>query len=153
MVFFILVIIMVRAKKEVNGNEVNNEFDGNEVNNEFDVDHPWDLPSVTVSAKKITFTNKINKEKSLIIDAFRIIGWQEFKSEYKVKGLEGYQEFFEAWSVHEIHQMGLNELQELYSDLGYSLSDLVKIRNDYYSARRNTQSLEESDFSGDEPAF
>jgi hypothetical protein len=136
---------MVRAKKEV---------DGNEVNNDFDVDHPSDLPSVNVPAKKITFTNKINKQKSLIIDAFRIIGWQEFKFEYKVKGLEGYQEFFEAWSVHEIHQMGLNELQELYSDLGYSLSDLVKIRNDYYSARRNTQPvLQESDFSSDEIGF
>ena len=123
---------MARAKN--NGNEVN----------------PVSNPNVK---KVITFTNKINKEKSLIIDAFRIIGWQEFKSEYKVKGLEGYQEFFEAWSVHEIHQMGLNELQELYSGLGYSLSDLVKIRNDYYASRRNTESLEESNFSVDDLAF
>jgi hypothetical protein len=142
---------MVRAKKEVNGNEVNNHFD---------VDHPWDLPSVNVPAKKITFTNKINKERSLIIDAFRIIGWQEFKSEYKVKGLEGYQEFFEAWSVHEIHQMSLNELQVMYSGLGYNLSDLVKIRNDYYSARRVSQEsplqespLQESNDVFDELAF
>jgi hypothetical protein len=142
---------MVRAKKEVGGNEVNNDFD---------VDHPWDLPSVNVPAKKITFTNKINKERSLIIDAFRIIGWQEFKSEYKVKGLEGYEEFFKIWSGHEIHKMGLNELQELYSDLGYNLSDLVKIRNDYYSARRVSQEsplqespLQESNDVFDELAF
>jgi hypothetical protein len=150
---------MVRAKKAVNGNEVNgneingNEINGNEINN---VDHPWDwdLPSVTVPVKKITFVSKKKKEISVIIDAFRIISWQEFKSEYKVKGLEGYQEFFEAWSVHEIHQIGLNELQKLYSDLGYSFSDLVKIRNDYYSSRRNTQPVEESnDVFHDEPAF
>lgn len=127
---------MLRAKKEVNGNEVN--------------------PVSNPKAKKvITFTNKINKEKSLIIDAFRIIGWQEFKSEYKVKGLEGYQEFFEAWSVHEIHQMSLNELQVMYSGLGYNLSDLVKIRNDYYSARRVSQEspLQESNDVFDELAF
>ena len=121
---------MVRAKKEVDGNE---------------------FPS---SPKKITFVSKSTKLMGTIIDAFRILSWQEFKSQYKVKGLEGYQEFFEAWSVHEIHQMSLNELQELYSDLGYSLSDLVKIRNDYYESRRDSKSvLQESDFSGDEPAF
>lgn len=130
---------MLRAKKEVNGNEVN--------------------PVSDPKAKKvITFTNKINKEKSLIIDAFRVIGWQEFKSKYKVKGLEGYQEFFEAWSVHEIHQMSLNELQVMYSGLGYNLSDLVKIRNDYYSARRNNDvsqesALQESNDVFDELAF
>lgn len=138
---------MVRAKKEIGGNEVN----GNQVNN---VDGYWDLPSVSVPVKKITFISKDKKKINMIIDAFRIISWQEFKSEYKVKGLEGYQEFFEAWSVHEIHQMSLDELGELYSDLGYSLSDLVKIRNDYYSAKRDNKSvLQESDFSGDEPAF
>ena len=56
--------------------------------------------------------------------------------------------------------MSLNELKELYSDLGYSLSDLVKIRNDYYKYRRDSKSvlqesvLQESDsFSDDEPAF
>jgi hypothetical protein len=50
--------------------------------------------------------------------------------------------------------MSLNELKELYSDLGYSLSDLVKIRNDYYKSRRDSKSvLQESDFSDDEPAF
>jgi hypothetical protein len=138
---------MVRAKKEIGGNEVN----GNQVNN---VDGYWDLPSVSVPVKKITFISKDKKKINMIIDAFRIISWQEFKSEYKVKGLEGYQEFFEAWSVHEIHQMSLDELGELYSDLGYSLSDLVKIRNDYYAAKRDNKSvLQESDFSDDEPAF
>ena len=150
MVFFILVVIIVRAKSAVG--EVNGK-----VNN---VDEQWDLPSVSVPEKKITFISRTKKETSTIIDAFRIISWQQFKSEYKVKGLEGYQEFYEAWTVHEIHQMSLNELKELYSDLGYSLSDLVKIRNDYYKYRRDSKSvlqesvLQESDsFSDDEPAF
>jgi hypothetical protein len=141
---------MVRAKSAVG--EVNGK-----VNN---VDEQWDLPSVSVPEKKITFISRTKKETSTIIDAFRIISWQQFKSEYKVKGLEGYQEFYEAWTVHEIHQMSLNELKELYSDLGYSLSDLVKIRNDYYKYRRDSKSvlqesvLQESDsFSDDEPAF
>jgi hypothetical protein len=122
---------MVRAKKEVDENEVNNEF-----------------------KKIIKFINKDDKQRSLIIDAFRVIGWQEFKSEYKLSGLEGYQEFHEVWCIHEIHQMSLNELQVMYSGLGYSLSDLVKIRNDYYAARRTKQDvLQESNFSGDEPPF
>ena len=144
---------MVRAAKNVVDGNVN----GHQVNN---VDEHWDLPSVSVPEKKITFISRTKKETSTIIDAFRIISWQQFKSEYKVKGLEGYQEFYEAWTVHEIHQMSLNELKELYSDLGYSLSDLVKIRNDYYKYRRDSKSvlqesvLQESDsFSDDEPAF
>ena len=144
---------MVRAAKNVVDGNVN----GHQVNN---VDEQWDLPSVSVPEKKITFISRTKKETSTIIDAFRIISWQQFKSEYKVKGLEGYQEFYEAWTVHEIHQMSLNELKELYSDLGYSLSDLVKIRNDYYKYRRDSKSvlqesvLQESDsFSDDEPAF
>ena len=143
---------MVRAKNVVDGN-----VNGHQVNS---VDEQWDLPSVSVPEKKITFISRTKKETSTIIDAFRIISWQQFKSEYKVKGLEGYQEFYEAWTVHEIHQMSLNELKELYSDLGYSLSDLVKIRNDYYKYRRDSKSvlqesvLQESDsFSDDEPAF
>ena len=144
---------MVRAAKNVVDGNVN----GHQVNN---VDEQWDLPSVSVPEKKITFISRTKKETSTIIDAFRIISLQQFKSEYKVKGLEGYQEFYEAWTVHEIHQMSLNELKELYSDLGYSLSDLVKIRNDYYKYRRDSKSvlqesvLQESDsFSDDEPAF
>ena len=144
---------MVRAAKNVVDGNVN----GHQVNS---VDEQWDLPSVSVPEKKITFISRTKKETSTIIDAFRIISWQQFKSEYKVKGLEGYQEFYEAWTVHEIHQMSLNELKELYSDLGYSLSDLVKIRNDYYKYRRDSKSvlqesvLQESDsFSDDEPAF
>lgn len=95
----------------------------------------------TPIVKTIKFINRNDKLKSMIIDCFRILAWQEFKVEYNAKGLEGYEEFKSIWLTHEIHTMNLNQLQELYSSLDYSYSDLVKMRNDYYAARRESKTL------------
>ncbi|MDB9520973.1 hypothetical protein PN480_03255 [Dolichospermum circinale CS-1225] len=104
----------------------------------------------------IKLVSKDDKFKSIIIDAFRILSWEQFRSEYKVTGLDGYAEFYELWSVHEIHSMSFKELQNLYSSLEYTMSDLVKIRNDYYAKRRKandqgSQEIEREDegFSND----
>ncbi|MFM6603865.1 MAG: hypothetical protein ACKPKQ_22955 [Dolichospermum sp.] len=89
------------------------------------------------SPMTIRLVKKDDKFKSMVIDAFRILAWEQFKAEYKVRKLEGYQAFYEIWITHEIHSMTYPQLQELYTSLDYSLGDLAKIRNDYYSKRRS----------------
>lgn len=89
-----------------------------------------------VPAMTIRLVSKNDKFKSIIIDAFRILSWEQFRSEYKVTGLEGYEKFYELWVNHEVHEMSYIGLQKLYTSLDYTMSDLVKIRNDYYAKRR-----------------
>ncbi|MDB9466585.1 hypothetical protein [Dolichospermum circinale] len=114
------------------------------------------IPAKVPAKMTIKLVSKNDKFRSIIIDAFRILSWEQFRSEYKVTGLDGYAKFYELWSVHEIHSMSFRELQSLYSSLDYSMSDLAKIRNDYYAKRRKANDQgsqeierEDEDFSDD----
>ncbi|MDB9490752.1 hypothetical protein PN478_09480 [Dolichospermum circinale CS-534/05] len=101
----------------------------------------------------IKLVSKDDKFRSIIIDAFRILSWEQFKSEYNVTGLDGYAKFYELWCDHEIHSMSFKELQELYDSLGYSMSDLVKIRNDYYAKRKKVTNQGSQEIEREEEGF
>ncbi|WP_155963720.1 hypothetical protein [Dolichospermum circinale] len=106
-----------------------------------------------VPAMTIKLVSKDDKFRSIIIDAFRILSWEQFRSEYKVTGLDGYAKFYELWCDHEIHSMSFKELQELYDSLGYSMSDLVKIRNDYYAKRKKVTNQGSQEIEREDEGF
>ncbi len=89
----------------------------------------------------ISIPNRNDKRASQIRDAIRILAWQEYKNanETELKGLELYELFKEEWTKHEIQKMDLNKLQKFIADLGYSQSDLVQIRGDYYRNKQQYQ--------------
>ncbi|MFB2970372.1 hypothetical protein ACE1CD_15470 [Aerosakkonema sp. BLCC-F183] len=92
------------------------------------------------SSIKISIPTKENKQASQLRDALRVIAWQQFKIEYEgdIKGLKLYQEVFEPeWNQHEVHQMNLQQLMEMIKSLGYTVSEVLNIRNKYYADSRN----------------
>lgn len=99
--------------------------------------------AASTSAKpslKINIPTKENKQASQLRDALRVIAWQQFKIEYEgeIKGLKLYQEVFEPeWNQHEIHQMNFQQLMEMIKSLGYTVSEVLNIRNKYYADGRN----------------
>lgn len=99
----------------------------------------------------ISIPNRNDKLASQIRDSIRVLAWQEYKNDNKteLKGLELYELFKEEWNKHEIHKMDLNKLQKFIADLGYSQSDLVNIRGEYY---RNKQSYNNNQNNQEENA-
>lgn len=92
---------------------------------------------------KISIPNKENKQASQLRDALRVLAWQQFKIEYQgeTKGLKLYKEVFQPeWDQHEIHQMNLQQLMEMIKELGYSVSEVLNVRNKYYADGRSGQS-------------
>jgi len=102
----------------------------------------------------ISIPNRNLKLASQIRDGLRILAWQEYKSDNKsdLKGLELYELFKEEWEKHEIQKMDLNKLQKYIADLGYSQSDLVHVRREYYQNKQgfnnnnHDESLENAPF-------
>lgn len=111
-------------------------------------------PAITIS-----IPTKENKQASQLRDALRIIAWQQFKVDYlgKLKGLKLYQDVFEPeWLKHEVQNMNFQQLMEYITSLGYTVSEVLNLRNKYYANGRgnnrndrNNQFPEESDFSDD----
>lgn len=69
-----------------------------------------------------------------LIDAFRIINYENFKSnniDSDLKGLS-YGVFDNQWQNHNIYDMSLEEIYKLMASLGYSEQELMDIRNEYY---------------------
>lgn len=107
----------------------------------------------------ISIPTKENKQASQLRDALRIIAWQQFKVDYlgKLKGLKLYQDVFEPeWLKHEVQNMNFQQLMEYITSLGYTVSEVLNLRNKYYANGRgnnrndrNNQFPEESDFSDD----
>lgn len=77
-----------------------------------------------------------DKNKSLLVDAFRILAWESFKVTNSVSGLNAYETFGEAWKDHKIHSLSLQQIQQLALAKGYSVSYLLKYRTEYYTKRR-----------------
>lgn len=102
----------------------------------------------------ISIPNRNDKLANQIRDAIRILAWQEFKTDNtsELKGLELYEVFKEEWESHEIHKMNLNQLQKFIADFGYTQSDLVSIRREYYqnkqSFNNNNNSTHEEGLEG-----
>lgn len=95
----------------------------------------------------ISIPNRNDKVRSRLIDAFRILAWQEYKMENKesaLKGLELYQkEFQPEWDKHEIHKMSLTELNKFCKEYGYSEQDLISVRGEFYRNRNQFKAQNE----------
>ncbi|MFB2983403.1 hypothetical protein [Microseira sp. BLCC-F43] len=86
----------------------------------------------------INIPSKKAKQESQIRDALRILAWQAYKAENQnIRGLEGYEQFLVEWNEHEVQKMDLPKLTKLIGELGYTVNELINIRNEYYSVRRS----------------
>ncbi len=87
----------------------------------------------------IVFPSKTGKKRSLLIDAFRILGWEEFRATHKeeLKGLEygGYGVFELEWKGHEIHNMTYVEIVALAKSLEFAENELLNLRSNYYAKK------------------
>jgi len=110
----------------------------------------------------ITFRSKSMKVKSILVDALRILAWQEYKATNKdaLKDLEygGYSLFAEEWEQEEILKFDYRELQEFVTGLEYNVSELLAFRTDYYAKKnqsmRNSKSKgEANNYSDEELSF
>lgn len=100
----------------------------------------------------ILIQTKAQKTASTLVDCFRILAWQHYKSTNKglkiegkeVKGLELYEIFKANWVKHEIHKMDVAKIQKFIEEMGYTEDELMKIRSDYWKQQANYQSKRES---------
>jgi hypothetical protein len=98
-------------------------------------------PSV-MAKLTITIPSKTGKKCSILVDAFRILAWESFRSEYKedLKDLEygGYGVFDELWKQHEIHNFSYEEVIAYAKGLEFTEAQLVNLRNNYYAKKAKT---------------
>ncbi|MEG4518867.1 hypothetical protein QUB11_28485 [Microcoleus sp. B6-A1] len=91
----------------------------------------------------ITFLSKTAKKRSLLIDALRILAWEEYKATNKeaLKNLEygGYAVFDKEWQAEDIHDKGYEDLLAFAKNLEFSEAELLGIRSSYY-AKKTTKS-------------
>lgn len=87
----------------------------------------------------IVFPSKTGKRRSLLIDALRILAWEEFravnKDEYKTLQFRGYEVFEKEWAEHEIHNFSYAEVVELANSLEFSENELWNLRSTYYDKK------------------
>lgn len=83
----------------------------------------------------INIPSKTEKQRSQLLDALRILAWQQYRIENKVSGLEDYKSFSSEWDEEEIHNSSYKELQKLIKSLEYTEMDLLQIRSEYYRRR------------------
>ncbi|MCC3459803.1 MAG: hypothetical protein EAZ73_09150 [Oscillatoriales cyanobacterium] len=80
------------------------------------------------------------KRASQLRDAVRIIAWDAYKQENKVKGKDvaykAYEAFDIEWKAHPIHKLDYEGVVEFAQDLGYEIKDLLAVRTEHY-VRRN----------------
>ncbi|MEG4396584.1 hypothetical protein [Microcoleus sp. BROC3] len=88
--------------------------------------------------------SKTAKKRSLLIDALRILAWEEYKSTNKeaLKNLQygGYAVFDKEWQVDDIHNKGYEDLLAFAKSLEFSEAELLSIRSKYYAKKTNTPS-------------
>jgi len=80
------------------------------------------------------------KRASQLRDAIRIIAWDAYKNENKVKGKDeaykAYIAFNAEWKDHEIHDLDYDGVVNFAQALGYEIKDLLAARSEHY-VRRN----------------
>ena len=91
----------------------------------------------------INFPSKSEKKTSLLVDALRIMAWEEYKSSNKddLKDLEygGYQVFAAEWENEELHNFTYSELVDFCKAIEYTPIELLNYRSEYY-AKKNAKS-------------
>jgi hypothetical protein len=88
----------------------------------------------------IVIPSKVEKQKTMLIDAVRIQAWQEFKSTNKetLQGLKfgGYEVFDVEWKEEEIHNFTYDKvLGFITQTLGYRVNELLNLRAEYYAMK------------------
>ncbi|NQE38144.1 hypothetical protein [Microcoleus asticus] len=87
----------------------------------------------------IVFPSKTGKKRSVLIDAFRILAWEEYratnKEEYKDLEFRGYEVFEVEWKAHEIHDMTYVEIVALAKSLEFAENELLNLRSNYYAKK------------------
>lgn len=94
----------------------------------------------------IKFVSKNEKNQSMLLDALRLLCWQEHKKEFKCpqgrSGFEFYSQLYqiwaEEWKVDKIHKLSLMELLEFIKGLGYSQNELLNFRANHYQKRNGS---------------
>jgi hypothetical protein len=77
------------------------------------------------------------REKRLLAtkirDAFRVIAWQHFRADLgETKLSERYTRFYSSWFRHRIQSMDYYELAEYTIKKGFSIEQLLLMREIYY---------------------
>ncbi|MEG3840473.1 hypothetical protein [Microcoleus sp. herbarium14] len=92
----------------------------------------------------INFPSKSQKKTSLLVDALRIMAWEEYKAVNKdeLAGLEygGYQVFAEEWKLEEIHNFTYLELVDFCKGIEYTPIELLNYRSEYYAKKKPNSS-------------
>ncbi|MEG4084581.1 hypothetical protein [Microcoleus sp. POL10_C6] len=87
----------------------------------------------------IVFMSKTAKKRSLLLDALRILAWEEYKSTNKeaLKNLEygGYSVFEAEWKEEKLHNNTYEELLAFAKSLEFTEVELLSIRSTYYSKK------------------
>jgi hypothetical protein len=94
----------------------------------------------------INILSKADKKLSQLKDGIRVLAWEQYKIDNRVKGEEGYKFFEQEWLTHEIHKMDQAKFDKFIAGLGYTVDDLLAERNRYYQKRNRATGI------GNEPA-
>ncbi|MEG4587235.1 hypothetical protein QUA54_18745 [Microcoleus sp. MOSTC5] len=75
-----------------------------------------------------------DQETLRLRDAFRVFAWQVFESHLLLKGDldQRYTRFYSRWTRSKIRSMDLSQLTELATERGFSIEQLLTIRECYY---------------------
>lgn len=93
------------------------------------------------SGMKIEILSLVEKQTSLLVDAVRILAWEQFKVTYKQElrdsRLEygGYALFDQEWKKQPYISMNLEEITAFILSLGYSVNGLLNYRIQYYAKK------------------
>lgn len=87
------------------------------------------------------------REKRLLAtkirDAFRIVAWQFFRRDLETNNLnERYTGFYSVWGKHRIQSMDYYELVEYSIYKGFSIEQLLLIREIYYGIHERIPTVE-----------
>ncbi|MEG4396439.1 hypothetical protein [Microcoleus sp. BROC3] len=92
----------------------------------------------------IVFLSKTAKKRSLLLDALRILAWEEYKSTNKetLKNLQygGYAVFEAEWKEETLHNNTYEELLAFAKSLEFTEVELLSIRSTYYSKKSGATS-------------
>lgn len=97
----------------------------------------------------LTIPSKSIKKLTLLVDAVRILAWQEFKTTNKeaLKDLEygGYVVFQVEWEQEALHKFTYLELcNYVQNELEYSLNEILNLRSEYYANKRKGSGYSDS---------
>lgn len=95
----------------------------------------------------INIPSKTGKKRSLLLDALRILAWEDYRSvnkeEIKLKKLKfgGYEMFEEEWKADDIHNITYLELLDFIKGLEFTEGELVNMRANYYAKKAKSNAM------------